>query len=230
MEVDLKTYKYETHLHTSESSSCGKVSGAKLARIYKELGYSGIIITDHFFGGNTSVNRNLPWKESIDEFVKGYESAKEEGERIGLSVFFGFEESFFGTDFLVYGLDKEWLYENQDILHWGVEEYYENVHKAGGFFVHAHPFREAPHVKEIRLYKKCEDAIEVVNRSHKDPLFNQRAREYAILHNKPWIEGSDAHSRDDVHGGMLFAHRLVDINDFITSVRNRTGKLMSDEM
>lgn len=78
------------------------------------------------------------------------------------------------------------------------------MHKAGGLFVHAHPFREAPHIKEIRLYKECEDAIEIVNRSHKNPLFNKKAREYAILHNKPMTEGSDSHKFEDVHGGMLF--------------------------
>ena len=222
----MKYYKYETHLHTSESSACGRLSGAKQARLYKDLGYSGIIVTDHFFGGNTKVDRNLPWKESIDRFVIGYENAKEEGDKIGLSVFFGFEETFCGSDFLVYGLDKYWLYEHPDMIHWGVEEYYENVHNGGGFFVHAHPFREAPYINEIRLYKECEDAIEIVNRSHKNPIFDEKAREYAILHNKLVTEGSDAHKIEDEHGGMMFDHRLVDINDFITSIKNKSAKLM----
>jgi len=230
MEVKLIYYKYETHLHTSESSACGRLSGATQARIYKELGYSGIIVTDHFFGGNTAVKRNLPWKESVDRFVRGYENAKKEGDRIGLSVFFGFEESFSGTDFLVYGLEKEWLYENPDILHWNVKEYYENVHKGGGIFVHAHPFREACYINEIRLYNEYENAIEIVNRSHKDPLYNEKAKEYAILYNKAVTEGSDAHKIDDIHGGMLFDHELVDSKDFIASVMNKNCKLMSEEI
>ena len=33
---------------TSEVSACASTSGAGQARIYKELGYDGIIVTDHF--------------------------------------------------------------------------------------------------------------------------------------------------------------------------------------
>ena len=47
-------YKYETHLHTCEASACASAKGEEQARRYKELGYDGIIVTDHFFNGNTS--------------------------------------------------------------------------------------------------------------------------------------------------------------------------------
>ena len=80
---------YETHMHTCQASACGKATGKEQARAYKEAGFAGIIITDHFFGGNTAVSRELPWEERVDLFWKGYEDAKEEGDRIGLDVFFG---------------------------------------------------------------------------------------------------------------------------------------------
>ena len=69
-------YKYETHLHTKECSLCATASGAYQAEAYKDAGYTGIIITDHFFRGNTNVRRDLPWEERIDLFCKGYENAK----------------------------------------------------------------------------------------------------------------------------------------------------------
>ena len=48
-------YKYETPLHTAETSKCGKSGGAEMARHFAGLGYTGIFVTDHFFNGNTTV-------------------------------------------------------------------------------------------------------------------------------------------------------------------------------
>ena len=108
-------YRYETHLHTCEGSACASASGAEMARIHKELGYTGIFVTDHFFNGNTAVPRDLPWRERVELFCLGYEHAREEGEKIGLDVFFGFEYGVHAADFLVYNLDKKWLLQHEDI-------------------------------------------------------------------------------------------------------------------
>jgi histidinol phosphatase-like PHP family hydrolase len=108
-------YRYETHLHTNEASACAQVSAVEHVRTYKELGYAGIIVTDHFFNGNSSVPRNLPWEQRVDLLCRGYENAKKEGDRVGLSVFFGWEANYNGTEFLIYGLDKEWEKASRDI-------------------------------------------------------------------------------------------------------------------
>ena len=108
-------YRYETHMHTCEGSACASASGAEMARIHKENGYTGIFVTDHFFNGNTAVPRDLPWRERIGRFCLGYEHAREEGEKIGLDVFFGFEYGVNAADFLVYNLDRQWLLEHEDI-------------------------------------------------------------------------------------------------------------------
>ena len=68
-------YKYETHMHTSEGSACGKSTAAEMVRSYKEQGYTGIFVTDHFFNGNCAVDRSLNWEEKIDLFCRGYENA-----------------------------------------------------------------------------------------------------------------------------------------------------------
>ena len=106
---------------------------------YKEAGYTGIIVTDHFFYGNTSVDRSLPWEEWVRRFCLGYEHAKAEGERIGLSVFFGWEACYEGTEFLVYGLDQAWLLAHPQIKDASIREQYALVHEGGGIISHAHP-------------------------------------------------------------------------------------------
>ena len=78
-------YRYETHLHTVEGSACGFTPGAEYPAIYKERGYDGIFITDHFFHGNTRPSRELPWREYVDAYMKGYEESKKAGDPSGTS-------------------------------------------------------------------------------------------------------------------------------------------------
>ena len=111
-------FLYETHMHTCQASACGKATGKEQARVYKAAGYTGIIITDHFFGGNTAVDRELPWEERIDLFWKGYEDAKEEGDKIGLDVFFGLEQNIHHDEYLIYGLTKEYMKAHPEMEHW----------------------------------------------------------------------------------------------------------------
>ena len=67
-------YIYETHCHTSQGSACGRATGAELARYYKDAGYDGIIVTDHFFNGNCAVDKNLRWEEKCERYCEGYKA------------------------------------------------------------------------------------------------------------------------------------------------------------
>lgn len=215
----MSLYKYETHLHTTEASACSMRSAKEHVRFYKEAGYSGIIVTDHFFNGNTSIPRELPWNERIDLFCRGFENAWEEGDKLGLSVFFGWEAGFRGTEFLIYGLDKQWLKEHPDMLSWSVEEQYRQVHEGGGFVVHAHPFRVRPYIKEIRLYPEYVDAVEALNIGNRNKDFDRKALLYAKKHNLPVTAGTDAHGIEDGLSGVAFPYPLDSIEDYITGIR-----------
>ena len=222
-------YQYETHLHTSEASACGVSSGAEMAVAHKEKGYDGVIVTDHFFNGNTAVPRDLPWAERVERFCLGYRHCRETGEKIGLQVFFGWEYGYYGTEFLTYGLDEQWLLSHPDILSWPLDEYFRRVHADGGFITHAHPFRQASYIPEIRLFPDQVDAVEVINASHCDPLFNMQAREYAAEQGLPAVSGSDTHNATRLFGGgMQFDHRLNSIQDYIKAVRSGQGRLLGE--
>jgi histidinol phosphatase-like PHP family hydrolase len=220
----MKEYHYETHMHTAEASACATGTGAEMVRAYAEFGYSGVIITDHFFNGNTSIPEYLPWEKRIELFCKGYENALEEGEKTGIHVFFGWEYAFDGTEFLTYGLDKEFLLRNPDILGWSVEKYIKTVHDNGGFVVHAHPFREAYYIPKIRLYPQLVDGVEVINASHMKARFNERSKAFAEKHGLPQLSGSDSHHPDCIYGGgMAFDREIHTIFEFIEAVRSKTG-------
>lgn len=214
-------YKYETHVHTSETSACAYDKASDMVQAYKEAGYQGIIVTDHFFNGNTSVPTHLPWETRVELFCRGYENAKAEGDKCGLQVFFGWEYGYNHTDLLTYGLDKDFLLEHPDVLSWGVEEYGKQVHLHGGFITHAHPFREAFYISHARFFPDVVDAVEVINASHTNPVFNQKALQYAKEHNLLHMSGSDAHAVNQMFGGgVAFDRKMESVADIISTVRS----------
>lgn len=220
------SYKYETHLHTAEASGCASASGAEQARRYKALGYDGIIVTDHFFNGNTAVTNYYDWCDRVDRFCKGYENAKAEGDKIGLKVFFGLEYSYFGADLLTYGIDKNFLYENENICDISFYQYADKVHKAGGILVHAHPFREAGYIHEIKLLPKWIDGIEVYNSGNRKEVYNDRAKWYAEQFGFVMTAGTDNHHLwlDEKRiSGVETEQPINSIEDYIAFLRD--GKL-----
>ena len=186
-------YKYEMHCHTTETSGCSHIGAAKLAEFYKAAGYDGVVITDHFFNGNCIVPKSLPWKTRVELFEKGYRAAKKRGDEIGIDVFFGWEFTYVdGTDFLTYGLDKEWLIKHKDCDKMRITDYCDLVHQSGGYVVQAHPFREDDYIEMIRLLPRHVDAVETLNACRKD-FENRMADEYADNYCLKKFCGTDNH-------------------------------------
>ena len=123
-------YLYETHLHTKMSSACAKATPEEMVHACKEYGYTGIFITEHNWGGNTCIYRRLLWEDFVREFCKSYHRAKEEGDKVGLDVFFAYEAGYHGTEFLVYGVDEEWLIHHPEIKDATIEEQFSLIHQA----------------------------------------------------------------------------------------------------
>lgn len=232
--TDKFPYLYETHLHTKESSACAQNTAEELVYAYKAAGYTGIMVTDHFYRGNTAVDRDKPWEDWVEAYCKGYENAKAAGDKIGLQVFFGWEESHQGTDFLIYGPDKTWLKQHPELKEITVDEQYALVHKAGGMVIHAHPYREAWYIPEQRLFPTAVDGVEILNASHygRKPaedgrsLYDVQAKEYAKNYGLPCTGGSDIHSTNLLFGGMAFPRKLTDVNDYIKAVLANEGRPM----
>lgn len=219
------TYRYETHLHTKEASACASVGGAEHARRCHALGYQGIIVTDHFFNGNCAVSAELPWEERVARFCQGYENARQEGARLGLDVFFGWEANYDGAEFLIYGLDQAWLTAHPEVMEWSIEEQFRHVSEAGGLVIQAHPFREAPYIKEVCVFPKAVHGIEVFNagNEHRNPVFNARALHFALERGLPMTAGTDAHGYETHNTGIACPVRLRDIYDFVRLIKSGTG-------
>lgn len=221
-------YKYELHLHTSESSKCGRCTATEMVNVYKNMGYTGIFVTDHFLNGNTTAPSDITWKERVDLFYKGFDKALCEGKRIGLDVFCGWEYCFGGTDFLTYGLDKEWLYNHPECMEISVKEYCKLVHESGGFIVHAHPFRESANaysIDMIRLMPRDVDAVESFNSNMSD-FQNDFASYYAKSYGLNEVCGTDNHRGNGAKrfACVKFEHRIENVNDFIECIKTGSYK------
>ncbi|MBR6603000.1 MAG: PHP domain-containing protein [Clostridia bacterium] len=227
----MKYYKYETHLHTSEVSACARASAAEQVEFYAESGYAGIIVTDHFLNGNTTVPREgLTWKEKIEKFCEGYVNALREGKKVGLDVFFGWEASYGGTDFLTYGLSPSWLLKNEQIMDLPYWEYLDYVRDEGGLIVHAHPFREAAYIKGgIKLMPRKVDAIEIIN-ANRTEFENRMAKEFAKNYGLAPFAGSDNHSAyaQKKLAGIKTKERIENIIDFIDIIQCGEYKIFSE--
>ena len=219
-------YLYETHLHTSQSSACGSSRGAEYIRCYRDLGFTGIMVTDHFFNSNTSHDRRKHWSEWVKKFCSGYEDAMNEGVRRGLDVFFGWEETFDGDDYLIYGLDKNWLLEHPEMIRWTREEQFREIHRYGGCIVHAHPFRQHTYVSVVRLSPYFIDAVEAANAGNNDPIYDAQALEYARFLGLPAVAGSDTHGvsilkRNDGPYGIEVPVKFNSVHDYVSFILNK---------
>ena len=226
-------YLYETHLHTSEASACGQISGSDYNDFMMSRGFSGMFVTDHFFNGNSAVPRYFSWKEKVKQYVSGYEKACAAAKGRDFDVLFGVEYNFNGDEYLIYGVDEAWLLANDDILPCSKEEVYRRVHEAGGIMIQAHPYRERYYLQDIRLTPAICDGIEIYNAANPDNQ-NALAYRYALELNVPMTAGSDIHFfHEKPMGGMLLPERLHSPAEYVEVVKKGEGvpvKVMNGEM
>ena len=222
-------YLYETHLHTAPVSQCAAVGVRETLEYYKSAGYAGVFMTDHFIDGNLNLEaRQLPYPERIAFYFSAYEQGKIIGDEIGLDVFPGFEMSYGGTDFLVYGIDKEWCLAHPDMHKMPKSQILPMLMEEGALVIQAHPFREAAYIDHIRLFPRCVHGVEVYNANRKE-FENKLAEQYAENYDLLRFAGSDNHlgGRQQLFGGIATETPIVDVRDFIDRVKNGEVKFFT---
>ena len=222
--IDGYPYMYETHMHSSESSACAVNTAVEMAKAHKEGGYAGMILTNHNWGGNTAISRELSWCDYLDAFFEPYYRAAEWADSNDFQVFPGYEAGYNGTEFLIYGVEIDWMHDHPELRDATVEEQFDIIHSGGGVVIHAHPFREAVYISQIRLFPEYIDGVEGINAAHpKDSDYNEKALKYARELGKVITGGSDAHSVTLPGGGMAFPRKLRDIHDFTDVLKNASA-------
>ncbi len=216
-------YKYEMHLHTLPVSGCAHADVRENLEYYKRLGYDGVFITNHFLDGNIGIDYHESYEKKIEFYFSDYENGVVIGKEIGIKVFLGIEISYKGTDFLVYGLSKEWFLQHPEIMNLKMSDKLSTMRESGAFIAQAHPYREAQYIDHIRLFPRSVDAVEVVN-ACRTALENNMAKSYADSYGLLKMAGSDNHfgKNQTALAGMQSETPLSSVEDFIQKMKNGT--------
>ena len=222
-------YKYETHLHTCPVSRCATADIRETLEYYKSLGYDGVFVTKHFLDGNINIDADLPYEEKINFYFSDFEKGLEIGKEIGLKVFCGAEMTYKGTDFLVYGLDKEWYLEHPQIMDMKRSEELKYLMENGALVIQAHPYCQAVYIDHIRLFPDCVHGVEVINASKKEEE-NKMAKTYAEYYNLIEFAGSDNHSGSKKKNlaGVCSDKPIFSEREFVKAVKNGEMKVFYD--
>lgn len=213
-------YKYETHLHTSPASPCAHADVYESVEFYKKMGYDGLFITNHY--SDINIRTDDEHIQCINAIFYDYEQAVKIGKELKIKVFCGLEITYMGTDFLIYGLNKEWYLNNLHIRNMENSEKLKYMMSCGALVIHAHPFREDFYIDHIRLYPDCVHGVEIVN-GRRPEHENNMAKLYANHYNLIEFAGSDNHdaSKQKSLAGVCSKTPVFDEADFVRRVKNR---------
>lgn len=219
----MKKYLYEMHFHTKDTSNCANVKAENAVEEYIKAGYDGIVVTDHL---STSTYMKygrelLPWKKKVDFFLRGYKAAKKASKgriNVLLGMELRFRTSEGDNDYLVYGINEEFLYNTPDLLEMNIRKFYE-LAKANGFLVfQAHPFRVGMKVTN----PKHLDGIEIFNGNPRHNSSNDIAEIWAKKYDLMVTSGSDYHEYEDLgSGGIWFDKEIKDNKTLVEELKTR---------
>ena len=216
---------YELHAHTSECDLAAHASGAELVRIYHAAGYSGMVITDHYFATFykwfADELEGKSHREIMARRLKGYYEARNEGERLGFSVLPGaevrFDRSPYGiNDFLVFGCDEEFFLTAPRLNELTSLDELNALLPEHACVVLAHPFRVNMTVMDPTLLFGIE-----AHNGLTEPFRNQMAEDYAARFGKALTSGSDCHHPTHACKGGIETDRIIrtprDLTDVLKS-------------
>lgn len=207
----MNKFKYQIHCHTYPCSHCGKTNPQELVDVLLTEGYAGACITNHFYNGNSGIDRDLSWEEFVAAYENDWLECKKLGEPKGLDIFFGIEAGIGGgREVLCYGVTPKMLYEHPELKEKDYKLYYETLSPLGVLIIQAHPFRERDYITNVGvLPHEFIDGIEVFNFGNK-PEANTRAEEYAADNSGLILtSGADAHKPSEYgRAGIATEERL----------------------
>ena len=214
-----KFIKIDPHVHSKGISQCSRVTCEQIIDAKIELGYDGVILTNHCQAWYYPAEEHKNYVERvIEDFERGKAYADKKDFRFYLGLEVSLNEPHY-ADWLLYGITKEFLRSSPCLYNLTQKELFELCEKWGVVLVQAHPFRQTPchpqymHGVEINCTDGDLDKI---------PLVEGFAKEHGLL----ITCGTDYHFFDRVYfGGMYIpesCQTAVDIADYLRKAGKTT--------
>ena len=219
------SYLYETHVHSSQGSKCGRSLSQDMVRAYHAAGYAGMVLTDHFIFGNTAIDRTQSWEHQMREYYQAYLDAKPTAEELDFDLIFGIEHAYGdGKEVLIYGVELDFLLANPDISTITIDELVERVHKAGGIVIQAHPYRDRDYINmAVEPRADIVDGLEIYNAGDL-PGEDGQALELGKTGDYIYTSGGDIHRCDDEKigfSGVLLPYRVHTGKEFADALKKK---------
>lgn len=208
-------YKYELHCHTKEVSLCGRVPVKEIIEMYKEKGYSGIVITDHYSPMTFPLSMLFCPQKHIDHYTKGYREALKYADD-DFTVLLGMELRYYATanDFLVYGVTEDFLRTSGNLMAMYPKRFYKLAKSKGYIVLQAHPFRDFM----LRINPKYLDGTEAHN-GKTNPEQNEKAVRWAEKNNmRILVSGSDFHRKEHLAKGGIITDTPIKTNGDLLNI------------
>jgi len=207
--------KIEMHCHSAPASRCAKVDCATAAKMLRDNGYDGVVLTNHYTYYDNTPQSHVPVFERI---MHDYELMCEEGAKNDLKVFFGAELRFFHRpeDFLLYGVTPKELNDLGAYYQMDQKSFYA-IKPAHALLVQAHPYRPMLRPADPAYL----DGVEIHNGVLRHMNNNDKALAFAKQHGLLMTAGSDLHQiYDGGLGGMLFETMPSDEHELAQMIRD----------
>lgn len=224
-------YKYEMHVHTCPCSGGGKDIREHIDDLIAK-GYTGMVVTNHFYAGDNRIDRELPWTEFVDAYRQDYLYGLEYAKTVGFDLLFGLEENVgYGREILIYGITPELIEAHPELKRASAEKYAEVVHAAGGLVYQAHPYRARDYIRNPFPHECLDllDGIEVYNAGN-EPEWNESARIFAEERGIACIAGSDGHKIGTAgRAGIATRERIACNDDLVRILKNNEYTVFINE-
>lgn len=218
-------YKYELHCHTNMVSQCGRVAPAEIVKLYREAGYAGIVVTEHYSPLTFGLKSYYKPQRLVDFYLSSYYEMKQY-ETEDFSVIFGMELRHYatGADYLIYGIEPEWLKQQGNLMALWEKQVYRLMHEQGYLVFQAHPFR--PYI--LRCNPQYIDGIEVYN-GKCDAKTNFKALQWALQTGKLMSSGSDFHRPEQLaKGGIITKEPIRNGKDLVRILQSGDYRLIKN--
>lgn len=213
--------KVELHAHTSETSPCAHINAGRLVQMYEAAGYDAVVITDHYSKWVMEHNNIKDPQEFTEFFLKGYENALlylNNGSHT-IKVLLGAEVNLLESpnDYLLYGADKEFFYNNPLLFQMPLSRLYKLCHNNGIMLIQAHPCRAYCTPADINLI----DGAEVYNGNPRHNSNNDKTYKWALENNIVMVSGSDFHEEEDLaKGGIITRKDFSSIKELVEIIKS----------
>lgn len=221
--------KAELHIHSLGGSYCAQLPAKEIVKRYKQAGYGALMLTNHYSKRCFGEYPVSEFKDKVDYFFSLFDEFKNECDKVGIKAFCGVEVAVmpFGTDYVLVGFDKAFLYENKPLYDLTQEELFALAEKDDIFMYQAHPFRLGSKVGNPKFMH----GAECFNGHFHHNNYNAIAEKFCKENNLVRLSGNDFHAVDEpIIGGVFIPNYVNDEKALAKYLKSGKCKILKDEL